>query len=298
MSHTLIAAFDNLNEANAARDALLRKKVMDSNINISSSSDETVAIGNSPLGTGAVHDHDESFGDKVSHFFSSLFGSDNDDRVNQHVSAYSDAYRNGATVLTVTVDDDDDVLLAQEILEQNGAFDIDERAATWGSQGATHLAGNHLAGNHLGAASASVGHTAAGLDGRAAIPVIQEDLRVGKRQVDTGRVRVISRLTERPVEETVNLREEHAEIERRPVDRAATAGELDTFREGSIEIQETAEQAVVQKTARVVEEVVVRKEASEHQETIRDTVRNTEVDIQKDGVLKDGVLKDNVRTDR
>jgi stress response protein YsnF len=85
-------------------------------------------------------------------------------------------------------------------------------------------------------------------------------------------------VTETPVSESVNLREEHASIERRPVDRPATAADL---KEGFVEIKETAEQAVVAKTARVVEEVVVGKEASSRTETVNDTVRGTDVEVER-----------------
>ncbi|SAL89031.1 hypothetical protein AWB74_08871 [Caballeronia arvi] len=101
---------------------------------------------------------------------------------------------------------------------------------------------------------------------------------VGKREVHTGGVRVYSRVTETPVSESVNLREERATIERRAVNRPATAADL---REGSVEIRETQEQPVVAKTARVVEEVVVGKEASTRTETVNDTVRSTEVDVER-----------------
>ena len=118
------------------------------------------------------------------------------------------------------------------------------------------------------------------VDDRTSIPIIEESLRVGKRVINTGRVRVVSRVTERPIEETVSLHEEHAYIERHPVDRPATADELDSFKEGFIEIQETAEELVVEKTARVVEEVSVGRQSSDHTETVRDTVRRTDVDVQ------------------
>lgn len=55
----------------------------------------------------------------------------------------------------------------------------------------------------------------------------------------------------------MNLHEEHAHIERQPVHRLATASELGTFKAGSIEIQETVEEVVVEKSVRVVEEVTI-----------------------------------------
>jgi stress response protein YsnF len=52
------------------------------------------------------------------------------------------------------------------------------------------------------------------------------------------------------------------------------------FEERTIEVHQTAEEPVVNKTARVVEEVVVRKDATERTETVRDNVRWEEVDVQ------------------
>jgi uncharacterized protein (TIGR02271 family) len=113
-----------------------------------------------------------------------------------------------------------------------------------------------------------------------AIPVVEEDIRVGKRAVERGGVRVRSYVLERPVEQDVTLREERVEVERRPVDRPVGTVPADAFRERSIEVTATGEEAVVQKDARVIEEVVVRKQAEERTETVRDTVRKTEVEVE------------------
>jgi uncharacterized protein (TIGR02271 family) len=109
------------------------------------------------------------------------------------------------------------------------------------------------------------------------IPVVEEELAVGKRRVDRGTVRVRSYVTERPVEETVNLREERVSVERRPASGAAPE---DAFREREIEVSATGEEAVVSKDARVVEEVVVSKDATEHEETVRDNLRRTDVKVE------------------
>ncbi len=113
------------------------------------------------------------------------------------------------------------------------------------------------------------------------IPIVEEELQVGKRTVDQGGVRVYRRIVEIPAEESINLREEHVVIERNAVDRPATQADLDAQGSRSIELIETAEEAVVGKTAHVVEEVVVGKQASDHVEHIQDTVRRTEVDIEE-----------------
>jgi uncharacterized protein (TIGR02271 family) len=116
-----------------------------------------------------------------------------------------------------------------------------------------------------------------------AIPVVQEELKVGKREVQRGGVRVFSRVVETPVNESVNLREEHVSVERRPVDQPISTADATAFKEQSIELREKAEEAVVQKSARVVEEVVVGKEATQRKEQIKDTVRHTEVQVEQLG---------------
>jgi uncharacterized protein (TIGR02271 family) len=120
-----------------------------------------------------------------------------------------------------------------------------------------------------------------GREGEVALPVMEEQLRVGKREVERGGVRVHSRVTEKPVEETVTLREETVHVDRRPADRAVSQADMAAMRDGTIEMTETSEEAVVSKQARVVGEVVVSKDATERQEKVRDTVRRTDVDVEQ-----------------
>ncbi len=122
---------------------------------------------------------------------------------------------------------------------------------------------------------------AAAAAAEAVIPVVEEELVVGKREVNRGGVRVYRRLVEVPVEQSINLREEHVAVERHPVDRPVTEQDLARQGEHTIELTETAEQAVVSKSAYVVEEVHIGKQASERTEHIHDTVRQTEVEVEE-----------------
>jgi hypothetical protein len=92
-------------------------------------------------------------------------------------------------------------------------------------------------------------------------------------------VRVYSHVIEQPVEQEVRLRDERVTVERRPVDRPASERDFAAAQEGTIEVTETREEPVVAKQARVVEEVVIKKDVEEHTETVRDTVRRTEVEV-------------------
>ncbi len=110
------------------------------------------------------------------------------------------------------------------------------------------------------------------------IKVMKEDLVVGKREVEAGGVRVTSHVVETPVQEQVTLHEERVSIERHPVNERVSGTEA--FRDQTIEARATAEEAVVAKDVRVVEEIGIKKEAADRVETVRDTVRETKVDIE------------------
>ena len=91
--------------------------------------------------------------------------------------------------------------------------------------------------------------------------MVEEELSVGKRKVANGGVRVTSSVSERPVEETVSLREEQVEAERRAADRKLSADEAEAaFEEKTVEMMGTSEEAEIRKEARVVGEVSLSKE--------------------------------------
>lgn len=117
----------------------------------------------------------------------------------------------------------------------------------------------------------------------ARIPIVEEDVKIGKRQVERGGVRVRTSVEEQPFEEQVNLHEEQIKVERRPVNRPAAASDLNAFEDKEFQVSAKSEEAVVQKQARVVEEVVVKKDAHDRTETVRDTTRKTRVDVEQTG---------------
>jgi len=111
--------------------------------------------------------------------------------------------------------------------------------------------------------------------------VAEEQLQIGKRSVQRGGVRVRSVVSETPVEEQVTLRDETIRVERHAVDRPISSSDTNVFNEQTIELTETDEEAVVAKQSHVVEEVVIGKEVEQRTETVRDTVRRTDVEIEE-----------------
>ena len=199
---------------------------------------------------------------------------------------YEEGVRRGGVLLTVDVDEDhvDD---AVRVLEEADTVDIDDRSQQWRSSGwAGSPAAAAMSSSYgAGADRAEAGYeaTTGSVENRdeEIIPVVEEQLVVGKREVDRGGVRVRSYVTETPVHEQIRLRNERVVVERRPVDRDVTAGD-DAFRERTIDMTATGEEAVVGKTSHVVEEVVVSKTANERVEQIDDTVRRTDVEVERD----------------
>ncbi len=209
--------------------------------------------------------------DGIGSFFSHLFGGDGND-----AARYSHVARNSHSMVTVHCKSADHAHKAAEIMDDAGALDVNEKAQQTGYKANTMAAGNTTGNTGNNAASAKV---------------IEEKLQVGKRVEQTGGARLRSRIVERPVEASVRLREEHVSVDRKAVNRPATEADFNAFKEGNVEVTERAERAVVGKEARVVEEVTLGKEVTEREETIHDTVRKTEVDVEQLGTK-------NVRNDQ
>ena len=267
MSKTVVGLFNSVAQAEQVKEALISEgygsghiKVVANDDNAQSGITKSSSTTSSGSGTG--------IGEKISSFFSNLTGGD--EQAHHH---YATGLNSGGALLTATVDDGEADQVA-EMLKAHGARGIE--------------------GGYEGVASTgtpvySNTNTTDTLSGETAIPVIEEELVVGKRQVDRGGVRVYSHVVERPVEEDVTLREEHINVERRPVNRAATAADFEAGKGAVIELNATGEEAVIGKSSRVVEEVLVGKQSSERTESIRDTVRKTEVEVED---VSSGVTRD------
>ena len=214
-------------------------------------------------------------------FWASLFGADPD--YGHDSTVYDRSLQGGSTVVTVRASGDH-LDEAVRVLERHNPVDIDERAASYG------LGASNKASEMTSASAKGVRPEAAATAARAAgttsgeprtLSLSEETLAVGKRAVNRGTTRVRRYVVETPVEETVSLRDEHVSVERRPVVDGRAVGS-DSFGDKVIELTETAEEAVISKQARVREEVVIHKDATDRTETVRDTVRREDVEITKD----------------
>ena len=273
MALTVIGVFDDAQEAQKAVNDLVSEGFSRDSIDLSAAAANQYTDG--AVNTNTTYaDHDEDSG--ISGFFKSLFGTDDDDDYRRHTVV---AQR--GSLVTVHATTEDQAEKAADILDDNGAVDINERAEEYGYAGSGTM-GAMGAGTAVTGMAADMDMTNR-TDADQTIKVIKEDLAVGKREVETGGVRVRSRIVERPVEESVRLREERVTVQRNPVNRPASAADLDAFKEGDITMTEHAEVPVVSKTANVVEEISVGKNVTEHTETVRDNVRETQVDVENIG---------------
>lgn len=275
-TRTITAIYDSETDARQARERLMSVGLDDDDVRIVGHKLTGSAVSGDTSGT-----KDKGMWESIKDFFVG-----DEDR-----PTYSEGLRRGGYLLTARVED----ALSNEAiaeLERTNAIDLDERSEQWRSEGWTGTAATAstmapASGSLVSDESSRAGtmeqsspeqlRTSVSGDEQA-IPIVEERLRVGKREVDRGGVRVRSYVVEEPVRETVSLRDERVDIERRPVNAPAGSGE-GLLEERSIEISERGEEAVVAKDAIVTEEVVIRKSADERVETIDETVRRTEVDI-------------------
>lgn len=201
-------------------------------------------------------------------------------------AVYAEGLRRGGYLVTVNAASEDQHARALDILDDEGTIDVDEWSDTWRAEGWSPSTSGYDASAPSTQASQAASYSEdayaaerATRTGEDVIPVVEEQLRVGKRDVNNGSVRVRSYTVETPVSETVNLRDENVSIERRSVDRPVADAEA-AFQDRTIEAEEYREEAVVSKTATVTEEVLVKKTESERTEQIDDTVRHIEVEVE------------------
>jgi len=254
MNHrTVTALFNNRNEATQAVEELVKAGVSRASIRLTPESD----VSSREVKTSYDVNRDEKG------FWASLadlFMPDEDRYT------YAEALHRGSIMVSASVTEAQ-ADLVETILERHGTVNVDEKVESWRKEGWSGYTGGTARTAQQGTSSSQ------------AIPEVEERLRVGKRQVNSGRVKVRSYVVEKPVSEAVNLHSETVKVERRPVDRPLGASE-DAFRERTVEAQATSEEAVVSKEARVTGEVLVRKEGSDRTETVKDKVRSTKVDVE------------------
>ncbi|HEY0048655.1 MAG TPA: YsnF/AvaK domain-containing protein [Pyrinomonadaceae bacterium] len=271
MIHTVVGLFDNRSNAGAATQELIQKGFLRENIDVSNRqiSDAATSTQIAVTETGVS--------ESIGNFFNSLFGGDKKTARN-----YTTAAGDADAIITVQVDSLERAREAAEILDRHGAIDVDGRS----SQHEQNLQQNQqiltAAPNAPQTAqNAADIHNAANIQNETAIPVIEEQLQVGKQIVQREGARVRSRIVEKPVEANLRLREEHIVVNRRSVNRDVTNADLANFREGELVITEHAEIPVVGKQARVVEEILIGKNVTEHVETVHGTIRRNEVEVEK-----------------
>lgn len=250
MAQTVVGLFENESDAQRAAEQLASAGFSRGSVDVSRSDRYTQGVSSEKENDGAI-----------ARFFKNLFG-DSDNDADRYTKLSSSG---NYSIVTVHAQSADEAERAADLLDEYGAVNVDERSAQHGNDRQS------VSGERETYDSDRTGDT---------INRVQEELQVSKREVETGGVRVRSRIVERPVEETLRLREEHVRVERNPVDRVLTDADRTAFQEQNIELTERAEVPVVNKEARVVEEIKITKDVDERTETVRDTVRNTEVDVE------------------
>ena len=266
---TLVAVYDTAAHADAAVRALKAAGFHESDISVFDG--ERLKAGKAALSANV----------KEPGLWNRLFGTD----VYQHeANIYGQTVQDGGVVISLRVPESE-VAHASAVLDIHRPVDVHDRAVTLGVAPAAHV--ETIQEKIETVPLAAVQTVAVSPKLAAAQPEVlrlaEEQLQVGKEMAETGRTRVRRFVTEKEVAADVTLHEEHAEVLRRAVADKAFIGDID-WADDEIEVIETAEHAVAKKTARIVEEVELKKVGTDHVETIHDKLRRQQVEIERVGV--------------
>ena len=133
-----------------------------------------------------------------------------------HADNYAEAWRRGHFLVVVDAESE-----SVGVMNRHGAADIQRRSEQWRESGYngtydTNAAPYTTEQFEQDRATYSDRASASNMSNES-IPVVQEELAVGKRVVQRGGVRIHSDVQERPVQEMVRLRDERVNVARRPV---------------------------------------------------------------------------------
>jgi uncharacterized protein (TIGR02271 family) len=250
----VVTAYDTIDKAKAALNVLKSSGIDASNVSL---------LDRSALGSTTDYAHPG--------LWRRLFG----ENVWDHEAAvYGETLKKGGALLAVRVPQEQ-VAKVMSILDVHKPLDVHEVAKKIGAE--VPVQAKALVTPPVAAAAAA--------GNEEVLRLAEEQLNVGKRMFETGTTRIRRFVTERPVEAEVKLHEEHAEVLRRAISDSSYTADID-WSDKEYSVTETAEEAVVSKSARVVEEVAIRKEGTDRVETVHDTVRRQQVEVDR-GVKKD-----------
>lgn len=141
-----------------------------------------------------------------------------------------------------------------------------------------------LASADTGSGNASAARGKTDVENEEVIPVVEERISIGKRVAQNGdSIRVRTRVVKDKINEDVRLREETVDVNRQATDQKLSAAEADAaFQDRDLSVTAHSEELVVSKDAVVTEELVVSKDVGERVEQVEETVRKTEVEVDRD----------------
>ena len=256
-SSTLTALFDNRADADAAVEELKTAGIADGSIRL---------VPGYESDSPAV---EPGFWEQLKDFFLP-----DDDR-----ATYSEGLRRGGFMVSVSGLSEAQYATAHDILDDVGSIDLDERADQWRNDGWQQSASSQ---QYTPGQATPADKPAPDLSSTSGpsetIPVVEENLRVGKRDVNRGSLKVRAYTVERPVSENVSLTDQTVSVNRRPVDRPLSDADR-AFEDRTISAEEHHQEAVVSKEARVVEEIDISRDEAERTQKVEDTVRKTKIEL-------------------
>ena len=161
--------------------------------------------------------------------------------------------------------------------EPDGELSQPEEAALYRHYGLDYSEARSESGLPQGGGRDSVGHDVSGPTTDDAMTRSEEELRVGKREVEAGRVRLRKWVETEPVQEEVELRRETVDVHREAIDQPVEGAEIG---EQEIEVPLRAEQAVAEKQTVAKERITLDKDVETERDTVSGELRKERVEVE------------------
>jgi stress response protein YsnF len=239
----VVAVYDTEASANAALKSLISTGYLTDDISVIRSEGEAAKAGLYEPGVWQ-----RLFGRDLEHHEAAVLGR---------------SFKEGSVIVSVRVPESEASKVVS-LLDSHKPVDVLDRAKAYGLVGTT--------------VATPKAPAPAKLTGDELLRVAEEQINVGKRLIESGLTRVRRYSVEKSVEASITLHEEHAEVMRRAISDPNYVKDID-WSDKTIDVTETVEEPVVNKTAHITEEVVVRKQGSDRTQTVHDTVRRQQVEV-------------------
>jgi len=162
------------------------------------------------------------------------------------------------------------------------------------SQAGMSSGGSAMGADYSAGSGTSSGYASSEMSSNTVIPLYQEQVRAGTRQVEAGQVRIRKVVRTETVNQPVQVRREVVVVDREPASGQANQAQGQAFQEQEIVIPVTREEAVLERQIVPAGQVVAQKQFQMQQTNLQSQIRREDVVVDRQGNSQDVIISENL----